>query len=347
MLPLIAFFAALGLSVLGTLLGLWAGKRFGILQAPGGRRKHRQPVSRLGGLALLFGFCGTALGLYLFSDLPADANLHLPLAGALAGTAFAIVWGLADDVLELPAAPQFLLQAITAVIAIAANLVIGEVTLPAAFTPDQGPTPFGWYVSVPLTVFWVMGMMNTVNWLDGLDGLATGVAAIAAACFAAHSFQLQQNVVALYSLALCGACVGFLLFNFHPARIFLGSAGAMGLGMALAGLSIIAPARVMTALLVLAIPIADVAFQIVDRWRRGQSPLRGDRGHIHFRLSDLGFSQRPIVLGYYVVCIVYGLAALWIESRWVKVGIFVALVAGVFLLLTWLRARQSAATGTQ
>ena len=341
MLPYLTFAVALALSVLGTLAGMWAGKRFGILQVPGGRRRHARPVSRLGGLALLLGFCGTGVGLYLFTPLPADANLHLPLVGALAGTAFAAVWGLVDDWIELEPAPQFLLQAITAVIAIAADLVIGEVTLPAAFGFGLEPTRFLWIVSLPLTVFWVMGMMNTVNWLDGLDGLAVGVAAITAACFAAHSYKLGQNEVALYSLALAGACVGFLLFNFHPARIFLGSAGAMALGFALSALSIIAPARVMTALLILAIPIADVAFQIVDRWRNGKSPLRGDRGHIHFRLSDLGLPQRPIVLGYYLVCITYGLAALWIESRWVKVGIFAALVAIVFLLLTWLRGRQS------
>jgi UDP-GlcNAc:undecaprenyl-phosphate GlcNAc-1-phosphate transferase len=340
MLPYLAFVAAMALSIAGTLAGLWAGRRFGIMQVPGGRRKHVRPVSRLGGLALLTGFCGTGLGLYLFAPLPKDVNLHLPLVGALAGTAFAVIWGLADDWLELSPGPQFVLQAITAVIAIAADLVIGEVTLPAAFGFGLEPTRFLWYLSLPLTVFWVMGMMNTVNWLDGLDGLAVGVAAIAAACFAAHSYKLGQDEVALYSLALCGACLGLLLFNFHPARIFLGSAGAMGLGFALSSMSIIAPARVMTALLILAIPIADVAFQIVDRWRRRQSPLRGDRGHIHFRLSDLGLPQRPIVLGYYLVCIIYGLAALWIDSRWVKVGIFAGLVLAVFLLLTWLRGRQ-------
>ncbi len=341
MLPVLTFVAAVTLSVVGTLVGLWAGKRFGIVQEPGGRRRHRNPVSRLGGLALLLGFCGTGLGLYLFTPLPQDVNLHLPLAGALIGTAFAALWGLADDVLELPPRPQFLLQAVSALIAIAANLVIGTVTLPAALDLG-GKIDFAWFISLPLTVFWVMGMMNTVNWLDGLDGLAAGVSAIAAACFAWHSaVNLGQHEVSLYSLALAGTCVGFLFFNFHPARIFLGSAGAMGLGFALAGLSIIAPARVMTALLVLAIPIADVAFQIVDRWRRGQSPIRGDRGHIHFRLSDLGLPQRPIVLGYYAVCILYGLAALWVESRWVKVGIFAALVAGVFLVLTWLRRRQA------
>ncbi len=341
MLPFIAFTSALGLSVIGTLLGLWAGQRLGILQTPGGRRTHARPVSRLGGLALLTGFVGTGIGLFLLAPLPQDGNLHVPLLGALTGTAFAIVWGLADDRFELAATPQFLLQAITAAIAVAADLVIGEVTLPAAFDFGVRPTTFQWYLSIPLTIFWVMGMMNTINWLDGLDGLAAGVAAIAALCFAAHSyFNLEQQEIALYSLALAGACVGFLLFNFHPARIFLGSAGAMGLGFALAALSIIAPARVMTALLVLAIPIADVAFQIVDRWRRGQSPLRGDRGHIHFRLSDLGLPQRPIVLGYYVVCAAYGLAALWIESRWVKVGIFLTLIAAVFAVLTWMRNRS-------
>jgi UDP-GlcNAc:undecaprenyl-phosphate GlcNAc-1-phosphate transferase len=330
---------AAGLGALSTSAGKWLGERYGLVQVPGGRRKHSRPVSRLGGLGLAIGYCLTATGLYWLAPLPEDTNLHVPLLGSILGTAFAAAWGLVDDRFELTAGPQFFLQFLTALIACATAIIIEIVTLPAVGEFSR-PYVFEPWITYPLTVFWVMGMMNTVNFLDGLDGLAAGVAAIAAAVFALHSFyRLGQNETALYSVALCGACLGFLVFNFHPARVFMGSAGAMSLGFALAALSIIAPARVMTALLVLAIPIADVAFQIVDRWRRGQNPMRGDRGHFHFQLSDLGLPQRPIVLGYYAVCLIYGASALLLESRWLRVGIFAALALAVFAALLWLRGR--------
>jgi UDP-GlcNAc:undecaprenyl-phosphate/decaprenyl-phosphate GlcNAc-1-phosphate transferase len=178
-------------------------------------------------------------------------------------------------------------------------------------------------------------MMNTVNFLDGLDGLAAGVGAIAATLFAIHSFRLQQKEIALYSLALAGACLGFLFLNFHPARVFLGSAGAMTLGYALATLSILAPARVATALLVMVIPIADTAFQIYDRWRHGRSPMQGDRGHLHFRLLDLGISQRQIVIGYWACCAMFGLVALFIP-RVYKLPALALLGLIVVGILRWL-----------
>jgi UDP-GlcNAc:undecaprenyl-phosphate GlcNAc-1-phosphate transferase len=182
-----------------------------------------------------------------------------------------------------------------------------------------------------------MGMMNTVNWLDGLDGLATGVGGIAALLFALHAYSLAQHTIALYALALAGACAGFLPFNFRPARVFLGSAGAMVLGYALATLSILAPARVATALLVMVIPIADTAFQIVDRWRRGHSPLKGDRGHLHFQLVDRGLPQTRIVLAYWAFCAVFGALALLIESRIYKLVALGGLGLAVVAVLVWLR----------
>lgn len=331
----VVFLIAFAVAGLGTFVFTQLGERFGWVQLPGGRRRHPRPVSRLGGLGLFAAFFGTGLGLYLLGWLPPDANLHQPLLGLLLGTAFSALVGLVDDRFELKAGPQFAAQFIAAVIAIAMDVFIGEVTLPIVNRPVTIPE----IAAYPLTVLWVMGMMNTVNWLDGLDGLAAGVGAIAAMVFALHALspRINQPEVALYSLALAGACVGFLLFNFHPAKVFLGSAGAMTLGFALAGLSIIAPARVMTALLVMAIPIVDVAFQIVDRWRRGQSPTQGDRGHLHFRLADLGLSQRTIVIGYWLFCAAFAVAALLIESREQKVvafGVLGALVVSVLVLLS-------------
>jgi len=266
---------------------------------------------------------------------PPHERLRLPLTGVLVGAAFVFLFGLADDWFEFKAGPQFGAQFLAAVIAIAATVFVEEVTLPIV-----GFTRFPWFITYPLTVLWVMGMMNTVNFLDGLDGLASGVGAIAAFVFAVHSYRLGQPDTASYSLALAGACLGFLLFNFHPARAFLGSAGAMTLGYALATLSILAPARVATALLVMAIPIADTGFQLLDRWRRGQPPTRGDRGHLHYRLVDLGLSHRQIVVSYWIFCAVFGALALVISApiyKLIALGILGVVVMGV---LATLRVRQ-------
>ncbi|MCS6909507.1 MAG: undecaprenyl/decaprenyl-phosphate alpha-N-acetylglucosaminyl 1-phosphate transferase [Anaerolineales bacterium] len=338
--PFLVFVSALVIAALGAWLALKLGPRLGLMQFPGGRRRHPRPISRLGGIGLFAGFFGVGATLYFSGFLPADTNLHLPLLGVLVGTALAALAGLADDRLDLKPAPQFLAQLALALFALFMDIFIGRVTLPVF-----GEWEIPLVIAYPLSVFWIMGMLNTVNWLDGLDGLAAGVGAIAALLFALHSLQLGQPEVALYSFALAGACLGFLLFNFHPARVFLGSSGAMALGFALAALSIIAPARVMTALLVMAIPIVDVAFQIVDRWRHGRSPLQGDRGHLHFRLADLGLPQPVIVLGYWLFCLVFAAAALLIESRLVKLatfGVLVAVVVGLLLFLSRWESRGEA-----
>lgn len=323
---LLAFiFAALATPLVGV-----AGRRLGLIAVPGGRRQHAGAVPVTGGVGLFVGFFATALGLYFFA--PLGERLRLPVTGVLIGTAFVFLAGLADDIYEFKPGPQLLVQVVAAMIAIATTVFIEEVTLPIF-----GFQHFEWYITYPLTVVWVVGMMNTVNLLDGLDGLTAGVGAIAAVLFAIHSyFRWQQLDTPLYSLALAGACLGFLVFNVFPARAFLGSSGAMTLGFALATLSILTPARVATALLVMAIPIADAAFQLFDRLRRGQSPGQGDRGHLHYRLMDAGLSQRQIVVGYWVFCAAFGALALLISApiyKLIAIGILGVMVVGVLVLL--------------
>ncbi|MGH2521655.1 MAG: MraY family glycosyltransferase [Anaerolineales bacterium] len=329
MFPLIVVAIAFALAFVITPVARWLGERLGWVALPGGRRQHLGAIPVTGGVGLFAGFFATALGLFLFA--PLHPEHRLPITGVLVGTGFVFLTGLADDKFEFKAGPQLVAQIIGAFVAIAFTVWIQKVTL-----PFFGPATFPWFITYPLTIAWVVGMMNTVNLLDGLDGLAAGVSGIAALLFAIHSFTLGQNEIALYPLALAGACLGFLFFNFNPARVFLGSAGAMTLGFALATLSILAPARVATALLVMAIPITDAAFQLFDRWRRGQSPAQGDRGHLHYRLIDLGLSQRQIVIGYWLFCAVLGALALLISSRIYKliaIGLFGLIVVGVLMAL--------------
>jgi UDP-GlcNAc:undecaprenyl-phosphate GlcNAc-1-phosphate transferase len=332
--PFITFVIAALLSAQGTLIAMSLGQRLGLVDQPGGRRRHSRPVPRIGGLGIFAAFFGVAAFLYLFAPLKPEH--HLPIAGLIVGSAFVFTFGLADDVFEFKAAPQFAAQTIAAIIAIATTIWIQEVTLPIF-----GLQKFPWFVTYPLTIFWIVGMMNTVNFLDGLDGLATGVAVIAALLFGAHMLKLDQPNIAQYAFAFAGACLGFLPFNFGPARIFLGSAGAMVMGYALAALSILAPARVATALLVMAVPIADTAWQLFDRWRRGTSPFRGDRGHLHFRLVDSGWPQNRIVVVYWAFCAVFGVLSLAVESRLSKLIAFVVLVAAVGGVLAVLARRKT------
>jgi UDP-GlcNAc:undecaprenyl-phosphate GlcNAc-1-phosphate transferase len=187
----------------------------------------------------------------------------------------------------------------------------------------------------------MVGIINTVNWLDGLDGLAAGVGTIAALLFAWHSLNLGQEAVAAFPLALAGALLGFLPYNFAPARIFLGTAGAYVLGYNLATLSILSPAKIATALLVLSVPILDGIWRVADRLRRGRSPFQGDRGHLHFRLADEGVPIRLIVLGYYAFSLAFGLVAIFAPGLF-KLALLLLLGALVLTLLIRLGDRKSA-----
>ena len=273
---------------------------------------------------------------------PANPEDVRRLVAVLCGAAFVFAFGLWDDWRELPAWPQFVAQAVAALLAVAGTVFIERFTNPLGgqlvVIPDLLPL-VGWGVVVGVTIFWVMGMINTVNWLDGLDGLAAGVAFIAAVLFAIHSFRLGQPEIALFPAALAGACLGFLPFNFHPARLFMGTAGAMTLGYALAALSILAPARIATALLVLGVPIIDVAWIIVSRWRRGASATQGGRDHLHYRLLELGLGQRQIVGLYYLFCLLFGALALIGPSPLFKLVALAALGLGVLTVL-WSLSRK-------
>ena len=259
-----------------------------------------------------------------------DVTESLKLVGLLAGLAIVAVVGAYDDARELKPLPQFIAQFLAAGIAVASGVVIGRV-----------PNPFGGdiellWLALPFTVFWIVGMMNTVNWLDGLDGLAAGVTVIASAVLCLHTFRLEQFSLTLLPLALAGAALGFLLFNFPPAKIFLG-AGAPLLGFALGVLSIIGGAKVATALLALAIPILDVAWQILTRVRAGRSPFAADRGHLHHRLYDFNIAPRAIVALYYALSAAFGALALILPSGVYKLIALLVIGAGALAVLIRLR----------
>jgi UDP-GlcNAc:undecaprenyl-phosphate GlcNAc-1-phosphate transferase len=328
----IGFLLALGLAPLSGLLGRW----LGIADVPGGRRRHSGLVPRTGGLALYLAFTLTALAAQWLPVPRFDPHEIIRLIGLLAGGAFIFLLGLADDRWSIPPRWQYAIHAVAAAIAIVCLIFVEYF-----FNPLNGEqVVFPLWFTVVFTLFWIMGMVNTVNWLDGLDGLAAGVTAIACAVlFLNAAFRLNppQTSVSLLPLALLGACLGFLPWNFS-ARVFMGSSGAWFLGYTLGSLAIIGGAKVAAILLVMAVPIIDVAWLIFRRARRGVSVGAGGRDHLHFRLLDAGIPQWKIVLGYYAFCASFGALALVTSSRLYK--LIALIVLGILVLVVLWQAER-------
>ena len=338
------FVTSLSLAALLTPLAGRLGRWLGIVDRPGGRRGHKGTVPRLGGVALFTAFAA-AIGVAAWRGTLtvgySDSDFTR-LTGLLVGGLVAFLFGLLDDRFDLPPLLQLAFQFVISLIALTTLLWLERFTLPAFGLVAFDNYPWGPWVYVPLTIVWVMGMMNTVNWLDGLDGLSAGVGAILCLVLAIHMHVEGKPSVALLPLALLGALLGFLPYNFSPARVFLGSAGAFLLGYALGGLALIAGGRAPTVLLVMGLPVVDVAWQIFDRVRRRRSPTQADRGHLHFRLLDLGLSERAIVLLYWGFCALFGLLVLVVSSWLYKLVALVVIGAAVLVVLAWL-SRQSEA----
>ncbi len=332
---LAVFFIAFIVSLVLTPGAIWLSKKLGVMSIPGGRRQHGRPIPKLGGLPVTIAYLAGIVIVYLY--LPPIGDDSLRLRGIVIGSLIFFAGGLIDDFWELPPWAQFAIQFLGAAIAMA-HIVFIEV-----FTnPINGETV--WVAWRPLayliTLLWIVGIVNSVNFLDGLDGLAAGVGTIAALIFAWHSIRLGQEAVAAFPLAMAGALLGFLPFNFAPARIFLGSAGAYILGYNLATLSILSPAKIATALLVLAIPIIDGVWRAIDRMRQRRSPFQGDRGHLHYRLADEGVPTRWIVLGYYGLSLAFGLVALFAPGL-LKLTLLLILSGLLVSILVWLSSRSN------
>lgn len=313
---------------------------------PVGMKIHRVSTPLMGGLAVYAAFAVTAI-----LSLP----LSKPVVGVLVGGGVAIAVGICDEFLTLPPRAHFVGQVAAAGSALLAGIgVISNVSLPFTSLTSRGwQLPLA--VGLPLTIIWIVGMINTVNFLDGLDGLASGVSAIAALFLAAWAWEESNRFYVpvaphhedlLLPLALAGALAGFLPYNWRPAKIFLGDSGSMFLGVALASLAIVGPAKLGTALLLLLIPVLDVAWAIVRRRMRGKSFLTGDKQHVYHRMLDLNVGYTSTVLLLYGICIALGVLDLLLVKQW-KLLAFVLLAAATTALFVYLEIRASHAAGAQ
>jgi len=332
----IAFALSLGITPLARQLGF----KLGLVDRPGGRRAHRGVIPRVGGIAIYIGFVAAVVATMV---LPAewfpprqDPQEWIHLKGLLVGASFVFLFGLLDDWMQLGHAPQYLAQFAASLIALGFTIHIKHVNNPLTNELFFGTDGFPWPIVWIATVFWFMGMMNTVNFLDGLDGLAAGVTAVVCAVLAYHMWREGQLSASLLPLALLGAALGFLPWNANPAKVFMGSNGSYVLGFSLAALGIIAGAKMATMLLVLALPIIDVAWLIWTRFRRGGQPAWNGRDHLHYRLVDIGFTQRQVVWGYYAFCALFGTIALVTSSRVFKLVVLLVLMAIILAVLTWI-----------
>lgn len=288
-----------------------------ILDHPDERRVHSRPLPRGGGVAVVLAFVVVGGVLALARDaLPGMSfSRGLPpghLLGLFAGAVLAMVIGAIDDRFDLRARWQFLGQLALAAIAILAGITVTFIGNPFGTGNILLIAPVG----VAFTVIWIVGMINSLNFIDGLDGLSSGIAVIAAITLGVLSLTVQVNqpLVAVLCFVLAGGLIGFLRWNFYPAVIFQGTAGVMFLGYTLAVLAILGSAKVVVALMVLAVPIIDTFWVIVRRLSAGRSPFSPDRSHIHHLLLDLGLSHRSTVLLIYAVCATLGLTSLFVSS---------------------------------
>ena len=344
---MLSFAVALVASPLISLLA----HRFRVLDIPGGRRRHARPVPRAGGVAIAVGF-GVAIVAFWLIDRAAGHPFLIPddvRSPRFTLTAFAALVGLAvgflDDVFDLRARWQLLGHAIIAAVVIAAGIRIDFIDDPLGSGIIQLALP----VAVAFTAFWIVGMNVALNFIDGLDGLAAGIAAIAAATLGAIALlpQVSEPFVAWMAFSLAGASVGFLLFNFHPARLFMGTSGVVFVGTMLAVLSIFGTAKVAAALLVLGVPIIDTFYVLVRRLLQRQPPFAPDRGHFHHRLLDVGLSHAQAVLLIYALTLGFGAVALLTNGRTQVIAFIGAVIVfGVVVLALAQRGPKAAEAET-
>jgi UDP-GlcNAc:undecaprenyl-phosphate/decaprenyl-phosphate GlcNAc-1-phosphate transferase len=308
------------------------------------RRVHERPIPRTGGIAVALAFVGVGLAGVLanaiFEFVPLRAVRVPELGGLFVGVSVGALIGYLDDRLQLRARWQFVGQFALAAIALAAGITIDRLPNPLG---DQAIVlnSLGDVAIMAATALWFVGMLNSVNFIDGLDGLLTGVATIAVVALGINSLlaPVQPLVAALCAL-LAGSLLGFLPYNFHPARVFIGTAGVFAVGYALAALSVLGTAKVALALLVLGVPIIDAFWIIIRRVSSGRSPFSADRGHFHHRLLDLGLSHRQAVLLIYLIGILLAVGGFVLSGRG-QISFFLTVVIGGGVALFLLTRRAS------
>ena len=337
---LVAFFvaAAIVFAVTPTVGNI--ARRMGAMDEPNARKIHEDPVPRLGGLAIYFGFIIPAL---LFLPLTNE------MKGVLVGASVITLVGAVDDFRDTGPLIKFAGQFLAAGCLIWYGLRIDYISLPFVGHIDLQPE-----IAIAITLIWVVSLINIVNFIDGMDGLAAGVCTIAAGTFAIIALSMGRVEAGILAAILAGTTLGFLRHNFFPASIFMGDSGSMLLGFILAAVTVngvlksVAAVTLVIPLLILGVPIFDLSFAILRRVKNRQNIFQPDRGHLHHRLFNIGFSQRKAVLVLYAWCSLMSSLALSMRfaSSFVTIIIAgVAITVSIYLIylldISQIRTRRS------
>jgi len=297
-----------------------------------GRKIHKKRIPLGGGLAIFLSFFAVAFSVLYSGGLLGNDITSRHLLGLFLGGAVLMVGGFLDDKYTMPAKHQIWFPVLAALLMIGFGIGPHAVSNPfggGMLALDQWVISLGSFGNIILLAdflvfFWLMGMMLTTKLLDGLDGLVTGIVSIGAIMifFVSRQPAWLQPEVGLLSLIFAGACLGFLLWNFYPAKIFLGQGGSLFTGFLLGSLAIISGSKIATTLLVVGIPMLDVLRVVIRRHQKKQSIVTGDKEHLHFQLLHSGFSQRQAVLLFYAIALLFGLTALFLQDRQQLIALF-------------------------
>lgn len=316
--------------------------RWGAVDQPGGRKVHLLPMPRLGGLAVFLGFFLPWIGLYFIHNPVSERfrNFETLFGGLVIGATSMLLLGIYDDIKGANALTKFSIQILVSVVLFFFGYSIDEVQ-----NPWGGMMIVPVWVSLPVTVLWLVGVTNAINLLDGIDGLVSGVTAVLATSLAVINVLSNEIVPALLTICLAGACLGFLLWNHAPARIFLGDSGSLTIGMVLACISVItlfdsgskkASPLLSVPFILFSLPVVDTFRVMLTRIAKGGSPFKADKNHVHHHLLALGMNHRQAAWTLYVVAAGTGAFAVALSrmpmDRQLTLSVFFAAVAGAALM---------------
>ncbi len=301
------------------------------------RRMHKKPIARLGGLAIFSGFI-IALMFSLVCTIIGVVGVtpNAQLLGMLVGVFIIVGMGIVDDIKQLGPKIKFVFQILAAIAVVwISGDKISIITNPFSTT---GITVLSDFIAYPLTIFWIVGITNAINFIDGLDGLAAGVSSISYLSLMFIAILQGEEQTAMIIAILAGSTLGFLPYNFNPAKIFMGDTGSTFLGFTLGVISIqgmmktYAAISIVIPILVLGLPLFDTTFAILRRVVQRKSIMAPDRGHLHHRLIDMGFSQRQSVVTMYAVSGTLGLAAIVLADKGALSAVILVIAISVFVI---------------